>query len=766
MISTAPPPSAGASQTDLATSQNSDTMQDVSTPSFASQLDQQLTTRAPQNASGTPASSSSAASTSSVASTSSTTSAQSASSAAPNASSDANAREETSSPQSSLASQDKSASETKGVSTSGSNKKDPGSKTTKSATSDQSPLAASSSSAASAPLLSAALAITNSVALLPVSTLAGTTTAAKSPLDVEADTELLAKSISVSPLPSDATQAGAASLSSLSTLPHNLSGLAMDSRALLPMETPGVANALPLTSSLSATVGKSTLPLKANSVSLDAAPVAGKASGAAFGLSSPAQAAIAANQEASTISQPTDTEASPTIPVSDHLSRHALAAVTPNAMPAIYNTGHASSESTAQTGSLSGSSIVPTAVVPQTAPSLAIKGLEAMEAMEASGNNTMLTSEGSAGNSKATDANMAGGQNLQVGQLVGQLEKLSEAGTQHLEGIERLLTLGTQKTSLSSEVATLSAAQRVLSDSHNVNAGVPSSQSLPSLADPEAILNSVSPTLPMALNTGSIESSIQALQDNPGTAGASSPLPGQPTPGGFALSSLLPAAVTAAGQSSTNDTFGRESQADTPKHGQDEDSAKAAGGANTTIDSARLIANPQQSDAAVFAAVPSAPNGSSLIDRADVVAQVTQHLETMRFANGSGEMQVHLTPENLGNVQISVSTHQDGVVARIVVETAQVQQAMDGAKQHLRSSLEARGLHVDSVEVSVNPSTVGGGMAFTGQRNGNPDNEYAQALPEYRRPSTRRADSAGTALSAPIMLSAARPAASRLDYLA
>ena len=89
------------------------------------------------------------------------------------------------------------------------------------------------------------------------------------------------------------------------------------------------------------------------------------------------------------------------------------------------------------------------------------------------------------------------------------------------------------------------------------------------------------------------------------------------------------------------------------------------------------------------------------LDRTKLLAQIDQHLETLRFAKGRDEIAFHLTPDNLGSLHIAVTTGADGVIARVTAEHAGVRQALEGAKEHLRSALENRGLHLDKLEISV-----------------------------------------------------------------
>ena len=92
---------------------------------------------------------------------------------------------------------------------------------------------------------------------------------------------------------------------------------------------------------------------------------------------------------------------------------------------------------------------------------------------------------------------------------------------------------------------------------------------------------------------------------------------------------------------------------------------------------------------------------------------------------------------------------------------------MDGAKEHLRATLEARGLHVDSVEISILPTMSGNNsMAFTGQRNGQSSGDYANALPNYGQTSTPSEEAIVTSLPEQPARATDRSAASRLDYRA
>jgi hypothetical protein len=89
------------------------------------------------------------------------------------------------------------------------------------------------------------------------------------------------------------------------------------------------------------------------------------------------------------------------------------------------------------------------------------------------------------------------------------------------------------------------------------------------------------------------------------------------------------------------------------------------------------------------------------VDRSQVVEQVSKHLETMRLKQGQNEMTFHLRPDHLGEVQVHISSSSEGVVARILTENHPVQQALEGAREQLRHSLEQRGLHLVRFDVEL-----------------------------------------------------------------
>ncbi len=381
---------------------------------------------------------------------------------------------------------------------------------------------------------------------------------------------------------------------------------------------------------------------------------------------------------------------------------------------------------------------------------------------------------------------------------------------QNLGGIERMLTLGAGKTNENgaNANAALAASASETAGAAPANAALPGGENRaavqtggyaahlpgplpanpgtaaalpnanPGPADPTSAINpqTVSPGVTGTTNTLAAPLSSAARVAEILQSGVKNSLTGpaplaaaEPTATSANTTAGLLATASASSRSTSQDAANEQAQSDAQGRsqentGEDNPAVNLNGVASAPTANAQATAG----TGATGATGTSAPNGSSQLDRAQVVAQVTQHLEGMRLANGNGEMRVRLTPGHLGNVQISVASHQDGVVARIAVETAQIQQVMDGAKAHLRATLEARGLHVQSVEITVTPhynGSNGSGQSAFGQPRGSESMgermaeraAYGRALPASKTASTDSAVS--TARATPLT----RTAASRLD---
>jgi flagellar hook-length control protein FliK len=84
----------------------------------------------------------------------------------------------------------------------------------------------------------------------------------------------------------------------------------------------------------------------------------------------------------------------------------------------------------------------------------------------------------------------------------------------------------------------------------------------------------------------------------------------------------------------------------------------------------------------------------SLMDQMDGLART--------FASSDGTtVEMQLNPENLGRLTLSVSEKQGNVTAQIIASNEQVKEALQTQIVELRASLQAQGVKVQAVEVTV-----------------------------------------------------------------
>ena len=192
-----------------------------------------------------------------------------------------------------------------------------------------------------------------------------------------------------------------------------------------------------------------------------------------------------------------------------------------------------------------------------------------------------------------------------------------------------------------------------------------------------------------------------------------------------------------------------------------EASAERLGAAN-----AANISNVANEAASISNETANAP-----IDRTKLLAQVNQHLETMRLSEGRGEAAFHLNPDSLGSLKIAISTHADGVTARIVAEHAGVRQVLESASEHLRTALENRGLKLHSLEVTTTAGSPADGRG-SGNAAQQQQRETHQDRAAFGRSDSRSNRGKSLTDEAPALASAAISAIhnnrvnARLDYRA
>jgi flagellar hook-length control protein FliK len=155
---------------------------------------------------------------------------------------------------------------------------------------------------------------------------------------------------------------------------------------------------------------------------------------------------------------------------------------------------------------------------------------------------------------------------------------------------------------------------------------------------------------------------------------------------------------------------------------------------------------------------PDAPAPSAIHERVRVVEQVAQKLDTMRLGNGRQEMTVHLRPDHLGDLRVTIIADRHEVVARIVAETAAARDAVMEGRDHLSASLEHKGYSLQGLDVSLNN---GGNRPFVGYQQPQ-DQPFRQSAPTM--PSADAIAQNMPLAAAPSISMLVRASNGRLDY--
>ena len=165
-----------------------------------------------------------------------------------------------------------------------------------------------------------------------------------------------------------------------------------------------------------------------------------------------------------------------------------------------------------------------------------------------------------------------------------------------------------------------------------------------------------------------------------------------------------------------------------------------------------------QSARTTAASASDAPQVGEVVDREHLAQQLAKHVDAMRLAStGQSEMSLKVNHEHLGGLHLTITSDGSGVSARIVVETAQAQQAVEGAKDQLRSALEGKGLNLTSLDVSLSQNG-GGSSAFARQQSSSSERDGRTA---WRQAVVNPVPQMPSAVSAVVRL---RDSRERLDY--
>lgn len=151
------------------------------------------------------------------------------------------------------------------------------------------------------------------------------------------------------------------------------------------------------------------------------------------------------------------------------------------------------------------------------------------------------------------------------------------------------------------------------------------------------------------------------------------------------------------------------------------------------------------------------PPDSPSQDQFHMVEQIVRKLEALRLTHGEQRMTLHLQPEHLGDLRLTVAVEKDHVTAHILAESQIVRQAVEESKEQLRTALAQKGFTLDGLDVSLN--------------HGSAERRFPSPLPESHLrplPSARPILMPESEPSAPLTLVRVRGgyASGRLDYVA
>ena len=86
--------------------------------------------------------------------------------------------------------------------------------------------------------------------------------------------------------------------------------------------------------------------------------------------------------------------------------------------------------------------------------------------------------------------------------------------------------------------------------------------------------------------------------------------------------------------------------------------------------------------------------------RAETLGQIVDKA-VFRFRNGQSEVRIDLKPDSLGHVRLQIVTENHQVTLRIMAESHAAKNLIDSGIGQLKADLQAQGLRVDELEVSV-----------------------------------------------------------------
>lgn len=141
-------------------------------------------------------------------------------------------------------------------------------------------------------------------------------------------------------------------------------------------------------------------------------------------------------------------------------------------------------------------------------------------------------------------------------------------------------------------------------------------------------------------------------------------------------------------------------------------SAEAARGAVTAVDRVAIQTGLRQEAGATALNRPAEGMGRT---NRDAILQTVQRGLASMLSQGGGKMTVVLRPEHLGEVRVQLEARRGTVNARLTAQTEAARRTLESGADQLRTSLESRGVRVESIRID--------GPASEGERTdpGRPD---------------------------------------------
>ena len=107
----------------------------------------------------------------------------------------------------------------------------------------------------------------------------------------------------------------------------------------------------------------------------------------------------------------------------------------------------------------------------------------------------------------------------------------------------------------------------------------------------------------------------------------------------------------------------------------------------------------------------SAQAQTKTISDAEILSQINNKL-TLPQDNTVNKVNIILQPEQLGKVSVEIMQTKDGIIAKLVADTAQVKDILDKSIESLKSTLASQGVNINNISVKVEESSASQNAGF------------------------------------------------------